>query len=1557
MIKNEPADKVQLDNLPSLVKQFKSRDYIVTTYQLQKLQVEHKLKELAGVQVQPKFINMGGLTSELINDFYSNLNQGYIKLLAPSPSLAHRLPADLISGKYSFVHINERDMRSKDDILLWAIIAELNQQIRQDPQTITNVFISEVISQLKEEIAFNQETDLNTSLYFIAKKLLQTIVTLDNNFHDVYSRFLAPDFDLKQFMLEYVTEVEQENVILAGQIAFMREVCLQNMQLLSNPYFKDNKIKFNSWEALTFIIEGEFELVKPFTQESKRFFLLDLKVFHSREILLLKKAAKFCNFDIVYFLNAATPLLFDTQSRRNFLQKCKENGNEFYRSLSDFNLPYRYVSSEASFNLLSLLGNSLKKITYAFPLDDSIYQTLEEQKLQLSDQIHYPQHLALNSLDNYAEYSIFIDPALAKTADGFYSPALYQQLTSLYSQLYTQVAAKVTTENNEESFNQLLVQELQTAEANQLLLAMQEAYATEPAPTLLQQIQKSIFEYTPFESETTPDLRASEQPVRLYHLRGDDSFTLVKTHSKRRELEYVINFIQRELDLHGDSLTLDDFAIVAPNIEDYRGLIEELVTQFRWQIAEEANLDPKLTTFIEFILNLNNNYLELQAFEQWISFAQVRQFYQIEDSEDFGFYRQLFNRHQVTNEVGYNFDHKDNHILPLHSQLNDAFTKSSIKNKQDERIPLFNYNSWQHVFFRANINNSFSHGDDLSLYLTTDLAALQTGQNYTNLSKFNSILHDLINYCQFVNQKHSVKAWINFFNNLRLQFFKDDQEINLQFQQILIKFAKLQQKISRKFNQADQVEIEQYVVDKTVWHNLLFYSETQQNNIELFTNSLHFASLKQIAGSSFKYVICMGLTARNFPEKVPANPYDIANFLQVETNIPSAYQRAQHTFLELLTNTKQKLLLTYVGKNSKDQDLLASSIVSDVLEFIRPKLALPKQLLADYPELDLLKTALLKIFYSDPQNPSFIKDLSLGSFARENYGIEQLNLAQNFDEQLAQKILASSAPSYNHAWVEKKGARQQIIAQVPQAESQSLNKQEAGEQSKTTSSQGQLHSSQEQAYSSQGKANSVYGQENQQELLDFGNFQGVLEFYQKVLALASQDPLTVVEAEPDLAKDKVIEISFKDLQTFFTSVYQGASNDPDGRISKFQRLFEYSQELDKNTTYGLADSSQVAGYVYGNVFKLLTAGESLNDFIAKEYLNGGEFRSSLNENKKDQDYIQEIRALEQAVKGKKGIYNLLALDVNKMPSYSQAVELDLTKITEATSYVYLKLSDEFCQNYLALMRQAEQELDFAVSSQFLYQQLVKALEEQAVSGQERSIFLKLAIDYSLLNGDTLVYTRRDLDFTDKLSLKREYRKKVFNSFKDIFSLYVGVKNPQVKQVQITYLVRLKAIQSFEKSYKKLLDEVGELPDTVSCLKKLMLKQANAFFYNFDLQQINGEQKAEVMQGCQKIFTSLIAPYILGKDLLLPLFKSDASGAESFLALLFKQHFEQLDDKEIEILVNTFVEETNLKPFVRKSIPSKSDLEIDLALERIQAVFAIDDYKEVKLPSKAKKAKA
>lgn len=1360
-----------------------------------------------------------------------------------------------------------------------------------------------------------------------------------------------PEMVAKQELRELIALMRQIYLATSAQNIAQQESLLKK-QASNSPRINANKIlHLTQLDALTLIAESEFK-VNPAREQilksrpNQRLFYLDIKLYNPRDLAILKKAAQLLNLDIMYFVNTVTPHLFSTMSRKSFLTnfyKYTQEQHTYSQQLqAKINTNFTFYNKFANKNLLSYLGVVLRhflagSLSYEAIGSDSQLHAFEKplarEDLRLlptnnsyralskavdsassprkssliyrfSGQQFLYEYPELEANDSYAEFDIFLTPYSETNPDSQYyvQSTLFSQLQNSWVDLFTESKTLIEQQGWHLPLNnQQLAQILLTPQVQPLLSSL--VQTAQKYPTLLEQIKKSLLEYTEFAASEDAAYRNNQgqQPSGFVHYRGDDSFVLVKAHSRRREIEFAHDFILKEIAAakqRGEKLSLHDFIIIAPHISEYSSLIKqfyaklakpesdeyEFYTNLQQQpdkltyvpsyvIQEEQLVANEIQELFQALFALESNELTQETLEFWLAQEPISKFYGI-DATDRESFNNILKNHPSNAALGYDHDplniksRQSNHPLPLQNQYQKAQTTYDENALQD--IPLLNYNSWQHILLRANLNASFAYGDQDQVFFTNELPYLQSAQQYAALSKFSLLITDLNIYAQFINQRHNHQDWINFCQNLRIKYLSSFEFSDGQCFEILRHLAA----------QAFAAQSNDKIIDKAVFKDLLTSAFNRVKTSYQVENKLVFTSLVNITSCSYKYTICLGLNFGDFPLQENKNTLDFTDSLLLKSNKPSFYQFSQQNILDLLTNTQRKLVFSYIGKDAKDTDINASMLIDDIVKFVRNNLMLPTSLVKQEQtspnDLTLIEQ-LMGLVYSTKEQASFIQELTLSSFAPENYGLASYQLKnkleQAYPEQatfLSPLLEQQASSSFIRSWYDSLTTQSATTTQ-PNALGQAKVISQEDEASLTSFTPIEANKAPSQATNS----SLVQLQENlalaRKE--NFGNLKEILDDYLQIMRLSQEFKLVYQQQIP---KDAQIltTITAKNLKdfSFTTNTNFKFPKELDERISKLQKIKSWEQKLYTANTYGLPHNKVSFNWFIAPLVKELQVGKNPEQILTSVLLNGKSLAQSIFEDKNQYTILRSLQEYYRYISGDEKIVQLesvLASNENDGHLTYQPYPAT-TSLEETTQYLYFQLPAAFCHAYLNLL----EKLPLLQSNQNLYRML-------------ESIRVVKNSEYDIQANDwQKVYVRIEVDLTKRLLVnKDEQSQDTFYEERQIAaqeSSIIPNANPwqileqtfsekNVKEESLSFsnpfnLLLQQLAASKDPNYRGIFNLIYQ-PATITEKEQeySSISTTHTIFYHEKPQVTNTED----LVALQTFLAQLVMWYILGENLLLP----------------------------------------------------------------------------------------
>jgi len=423
--------------------------------------------------------------------------------------------------------------------------------------------------------------------------------------------------------------------------------------------------------------------------------------------------------------------------------------------------------------------------------------------------------------------------------------------------------------------------------------------------TLLSRIQQQIL------SGDTPSLSHTEI------LKKDINIEVVNAPSKLREVEILYDNILDILNNSSNILPLD-ILILAKDINEYESLIKTVFSRKINSYQGEASLKIPFTfldimaanhsSMIKGVLNvldvINSNFsagsiLKLFQHPCFMAKFDLR-------NTDIDFFEKIIKKLNITSFFKEGFStHSENHDVGDH---------------------------WHKVFKR--ILSGFVMNDEREIERTLPFTEIRLSE-YELIFKLIDISSHLLKDLKYLGAlKADIKTWATHFRTIITQYlsFRDEfLERDEKFRKKIFNILEHLSDLTSQIPTLHQVDI-----DFPVFCNIL------TEKISTLTTSVHvnnhngvsFGSIRNNRLLSAKVVCLLGMNESVFPSKTSSFNFDLRrldpNMLDAEVTDVDKY-----CFLEILMTTKEKLVLSYIGKDdSTNTEMNPSILVEELIGYI-----------------------------------------------------------------------------------------------------------------------------------------------------------------------------------------------------------------------------------------------------------------------------------------------------------------------------------------------------------------------------------------------------------------------------------------------------------------------------------------------------------------------------------------------------------------------------------------------------------------------------------------------
>jgi len=400
----------------------------------------------------------------------------------------------------------------------------------------------------------------------------------------------------------------------------------------------------------------------------------------------------------------------------------------------------------------------------------------------------------------------------------------------------------------------------------------------------------------------------------IYHLQDADAEKIVKDdrsisihicHSPLREVQVLHDNLLNAFACD-PNLSPEDILVVAPNISDYAAYIEAVFRQSEnspfipWNISD---------------LSVNEDIPLMRIFLQLFKLSESR----FTHSEVLAYL-------DVT-EVRHKFLLDDNDVVLIKQWLEASATRwgKSAQHKAHLNLPAISQNTWEQT--QQRLFMGYAMGEIDTLY--EDIAPLPhiEGNNSEILGKFWQLYRQLERSSQQLKKQQSLADWQITINRLLESFFDDQylEESHLQT---------LRDAVDQLMLNAQGID-PNILISRQLLCLILETNLAEVGNLHSFmSGGVSFSGFKPMRNLPFKVIAVLGLNDGSFPRQVHKSDFDLMQ-KNYQLGDPNPRDEDRYLFLETLLSAQDQLLISYIGRDIKDNsEKQASVLLKELLDYI-----------------------------------------------------------------------------------------------------------------------------------------------------------------------------------------------------------------------------------------------------------------------------------------------------------------------------------------------------------------------------------------------------------------------------------------------------------------------------------------------------------------------------------------------------------------------------------------------------------------------------------------------
>ena len=397
--------------------------------------------------------------------------------------------------------------------------------------------------------------------------------------------------------------------------------------------------------------------------------------------------------------------------------------------------------------------------------------------------------------------------------------------------------------------------------------------------SLLNQIQRSIF-----------TLESSPQPVE-----PDDSVSIHVCHSAMRECQvlqdHILSMLQQD-----PQLNPEEILVMVPDIAAYAPYIEAVFQHER--IA--CNISD---------VSLADEHPLVMAFLQLLKLPQSR----FTSSEVLG----LLDNQSIRQR----FELDEQGLTEIRRLVDQGYTRWGIDagHKAEFDLPPTAGNTWQQS--RERFFAGYALADDTLWRGIAPLPACDDSDAIT-IGRFWHFFERLRSWRERLGRNRDATEWQVLLAQLLDDFFVETDVRESRLQQIR--------------NAINQIQLAgQSEISPGLMHYLMSqWLQKNEQSGQLYSGGITFCGMRPMRSIPFKVICLLGLNRNDFPRREPHSDFEIMA-VERKRGDPSNRDEDRYLMLETLLCARQRLYLSYTGRNLRDNSPLQPSVlVQELTDFI-----------------------------------------------------------------------------------------------------------------------------------------------------------------------------------------------------------------------------------------------------------------------------------------------------------------------------------------------------------------------------------------------------------------------------------------------------------------------------------------------------------------------------------------------------------------------------------------------------------------------------------------------
>ncbi|WP_434777800.1 exodeoxyribonuclease V subunit gamma [Neisseria sp. Ec49-e6-T10] len=404
----------------------------------------------------------------------------------------------------------------------------------------------------------------------------------------------------------------------------------------------------------------------------------------------------------------------------------------------------------------------------------------------------------------------------------------------------------------------------------------------------------------------------------------DKSIQIHSTHSTVRELQVlkdqILSFLEED-----PTLLPNDIAVLTPNIDAYTPFIQSIFS---------GQTDTPQTISIPFSITdteLGSMHPLLSSFNHLLDILDSR--FEVERILN------LLDIHPIAKK--FNLSEQDIQIIHFHiEQMNIHWAiDSQMREKFGDNSTAF---TWEQGLLRLSLGlllpNDVQQFQAPALWAQTAPSQLSF-EHAQILGQFISLVHALAEQYKLWQTPCDAHTWVERLHHVFELFFELEPADTIAANHLEQIFFSLEQNTSlAKYQQEFSLEVIKQYIQRHL---------SVKNDHNFLKGGVTFGSMVPMRSLPFKILCLIGLNDTDYPRDEKAISFDLINKHPIAAD-RSRRNDDRYLFLEAILSARQKLYISYIGKNIKtDETLPPSTLVNELLDTITSMTGLNQETLSN----------------------------------------------------------------------------------------------------------------------------------------------------------------------------------------------------------------------------------------------------------------------------------------------------------------------------------------------------------------------------------------------------------------------------------------------------------------------------------------------------------------------------------------------------------------------------------------------------------------------------------